>query len=138
MPAKPVPNRAWDITGDRDAVLRIGQQRLRLADIHGVTLAAGQERDFLASLLTCTMYLLVAGVFLILVLLGGWRDRFLLATSFFAVVGLTSVVDICLATPVKLYTLRITTGDAGVVDFTSADAMQVDALMLALQRAGKA
>ncbi len=126
------------MTGGANPILRIGEQRLRVADIRTVALTASQERDFLGSLLNFSAYLIVAGVFMVLALQGGWRERFLLATLFFAIVGLTSLIDITLATPIRLFRLRITTADQHTVDFTSADAREVDALMVALQRAGKA
>ena len=55
--------------------LRIGGQHLALADVHGFTLSAHQERDFLASLFNCSVYLLVGAFFLVLVVQGGCRSR---------------------------------------------------------------
>ena len=131
-------NRPWDLNGGADAMLRIGQQRLRVADIRGVSIVANSERDFSPSLLNYSAYLTVAAIFMILVVQAGWRERFLLATLFFAIVGFTSLIDIGLATRIKLYRLRIATADGGAVDFVSADAAEVDRLAAALRRAGKA
>jgi hypothetical protein len=133
-------NRPWDLdlSGGADAILRIGQQRLRVADIRGLSIVAHSERDFLGNLLNYSAYLIVAGIFMILVVQAGWRERFLLSTLFFAIVGFTSLIDIGLATRIKLYRLRIATVDGGAVDFVSADAGEVDRLAAALQRAGKA
>jgi Family of unknown function (DUF6232) len=121
-----------------DGVLRIGQQRVRVADIRGVAFDATIERDFLGSMLNYSAYLIVAAIFMVLVVQAGWRERFLLSTIFFAIVGFTSLVDIGLATRIKLYRLRIATADGGAFDFVSADGAEVDRLAAALRRAGKA
>jgi Family of unknown function (DUF6232) len=127
-------NRPWDITG---GTLRIGRQRVRLADVQGASPIAREERDFLASLLNYSAYLIFAGIFMVLVVQAGWRERFLLATIFFAIVGFTSILDVGLATRVRLYRLRIALADGGSLDFTTADAGEVDRLTLALRQAGR-
>jgi Family of unknown function (DUF6232) len=130
-------NRPWEIIGGADGTLRIGRQRLPLGSIRGVSMSAAQEKDFLGSLLNYSAYLIVAAIFMVLVVQAGWRERFLLATVFFAIVGLTSMIDIVLATRVKLYRLQIATASGAIVDFVSADAAEVDRLAAALKRAGR-
>ena len=109
-----------------------------VADIKGVGLAANEERDVLPSLFNYSWYLLVAAVFLILVVHGGWRERFLLATLFFAIVGFTSLIDIVIANRIRLYRLRIATVHGAVVEFVSSKPAEVDALFAVLRQAGKA
>lgn len=127
------PNRPWDVTGD--GTLRIGARRLALADIQGFEATAHQERDFLASLFNYVAYLAVATVMLVLVVQAGARDRFLLVTLFFVVVGAASLLDIARTSRIGFYRLRIRTTQ-GPLDFTSADAGEVDRLIAALRRAG--
>ena len=130
-----LPNRPWEIAGRADLVLRIGARRLRLADVGSFELSAHEERDFMASLFNYSVYLVVAAIFLILVVHAGWRERFLLATIFFAIVGFTSLVDVRKANPIRLYRLRLRAA-GGPVDFTSANPAEVDDLAAALRRAG--
>ena len=129
------PNRPWEIAGRAEPMVRIGERRLRLADIRSLQLSAHEERDFLPSLFNYSVYLMVAAVFLILVVHAGWRERFLLATVFFAIVGFTSLVDVGKANPIRLYRLRLQVAD-GPVDFTSSAAHEVDDLAAALRNAG--
>ena len=139
MPFYNSVNRPWDITADAtsgaNGTLRIGQQRLRLADIQGISRGATQERDFLGSLLNYSAYLAVAGIFMILVVQAGWRERFLLATIFFAIVGFTSLIDIVLSSRIRLYRLTIVTNDGRNVGFVTADAAEADRLTAALHAA---
>lgn len=129
------PNRSWEIAGRADPVVRIGARRLRLAEVTSFGLSAHEERDFLPSLFNYSVYLIVAAIFLILVVHAGWRERFLLATVFFAIVGFTSLVDVWKANPIRLYRLRLAAA-GGAVDFTSADPAEVDRLASALRQAG--
>jgi hypothetical protein len=138
MQLKGATNRAWDITGAADGSLRIGNRWLPLAEIRGVRIAANSERDFLGSLLNYSAYLIVAAMFMIFVLQAGWRERFLLATVFFFIVGSSSLIDIWQSRRIKLYKLTIERTDGSVVDFTSADPREVDRLAAALRQAGKA
>lgn len=128
----------WELSAADNGTLRIGLKRFALRDVVRMSPSAHEERDFLASLFNYSVYLLVAAVFLILVVQAGWRERFLLATVFFAIVGFTSIADIGKAHRIKLYRLRITMRDGRQVDFTSADATVVDGLAAALRRAGVA
>ncbi len=137
MQPKIVANNPWDITGTGGDVLRVGSRRLLLADVRSFQMSAHQERDVLASMLNYSAYLVVAAIFMVLVVQAGWRERFLLATIFFAVVGLTSLIDIGRATSIRLYRLSIVTNDGGNIDFVSPDPAQVDGLARALRRAGK-
>ena len=138
MQLSPSTHCPWEITGGREAELRVGEQRVRLADIHRVSRTANEERDFLANLLNYSAYLTVAAAFLVLVVQAGWRERFLLSTLFFAIVGCTSLIDIGRANRIRLYRIRIITADKQAIDFVSAKAEEVDALFAALRRAGKA
>lgn len=136
MPFHNSINRPWDITTDPSLVggksLRIGHQRVALENIRNISRAASQERDFLGSLLNYSAYLIVAGIFLVLVVQGGWRDRFLLAMIFFAIVGFTSLIDIGLSNRIRLYQLTITTRDGKIIAFTTANAAEADQLLSAL------
>jgi Family of unknown function (DUF6232) len=136
MPFHNSVNRPWTITypatGRSGGVLRIGKQTVPLSDLRSVSLRATQEKDFLGSLLNYSAYLIVAAVFMVLVVQAGWRERFLLATIFFAIVGFTSLVDIGLASRIRLYRLSIETADGRTIDFTTADAAEADRLTAAL------
>ena len=59
-----LPNRPWEIAGRAEPMVRIGERRLRLADIRSFQLSAHEERDFLPSLFNYSVYLMVAAVFL--------------------------------------------------------------------------
>ncbi len=131
-------NRPWEIAGAAEPTLRIGRQELSLREICGISPSAHQERDFHASLLNYSAYLIVAAIFLVLVVQAGWRERFLLVTVFFAAIGFTSLVDIGRASRIRLYRLTITKSDGSQVQFTSADPAEVDRLADALRRAGVA
>ena len=131
-------NRPWEIIGDvgrGTATLRIGHQRVALADVREISPDATRERDFLGSLFNYSAYLIVAAIFMVLVVQGGWRERFLLATVFFAIVGATSLIDIGLSTRIQLYRLTIATGDGQTIDFTTADAAEADRLTATLTAA---
>ena len=136
MPFHNSINRPWDITSDRGSggspSLRIGQHRVQLTNIQGISRVATQERDFLGSLLNYSAYLVVAAIFMVLVVQGGWRERFLLATLFFSVVGFTSLIDIGLSNRIRLYRLSITTRDGQILEFTTANASEADSLLAAL------
>ncbi len=136
MPFYNSSNRPWAITyanaGRSDGILRVGQQRLALTDIRSISRDASQEKDFLGCLLNYSVYLIVAAIFMVLVVQAGWRERFLLATIFFAIVGMTSLIDIGLASRIRLYRLTIQTHDGRTVDFTTADAAEADRLTAAL------
>ena len=136
MPFHNSINRPWDITTDQvsggSPSLRIGQRRVQVANIQGISRVATQERDFLGSLLNYSAYLIVAGIFLVLVVQAGWRERFLLATIFFAVVGVTSLIDMGLSNRIRLYRLSITTRDGQILEFTTANASEADRLLAAL------
>lgn len=136
MPFHNSINRPWAITypaaGRSGGVLRIGKQSIALSDLRSISRAATQEKDFLGSLLNYSAYLIVAGIFLVLVVQAGWRERFLLGTVFFAIVGFTSLIDIGLASRIRLYRLSIETADGRIIDFTTADAAEADRLTAAL------
>ncbi len=136
MPFYNSVNRPWDITTDPTAIgrksLRIGHQRVPLEDIRGIARTASQERDFLGSLLNYSAYLFVAGIFMLLVVQAGWRERFFLATIFFAIVGFTSLIDIGLSNRIHLYQLTITTRDGKILEFTTANAAEADLLLATL------
>lgn len=136
MPFYNNSNRPWAITYPSDdrsnGVLRVGQQRLALTDVRSISRCASQERDFLGSLLNYSVYLSVAAIFLVLVVQAGWRERFLLGTVFFAIVGVTSLIDIGLASRLRLYRLTIEMIDGRMIEFTTADAAEADRLTAAL------
>lgn len=137
MQPKLAGNHPWDISGTSRDVLRIGNQRVPLAAIRGFRLSAQEERDFLGSLLNYSAYLTVAAIFMVLVVQASWRERFLLATIFFAIVGFTSLIDVGRASRIRLYRLTMNLADGGNVEFVSADPTQVDQLADALRQAGK-
>jgi Family of unknown function (DUF6232) len=134
MPHSSTVNEPWSIAAGPDGVLRIGQKRVPVREIRRYTMQAGQERDYLASLLNCSIYMVVAAAFLMLVVHFGWRERFLLGTIFFALVASTSIIDILTASPVRLYRVRIETITGETICFTSADARQIDKLAHTLDR----
>ena len=141
MPFHNNSNRPWEIIGDAGrgtATLRIGHQRVALADVREISRDATRERDFLGCLLNYSAYLIVAAIFMILVVQAGWRERFLLATVFFAIVGTTSLIDIGLSTRIQLYRLTIATGDGQTIDFITAEAAEADRLTEALTAAIRA
>lgn len=139
MQPRRAANNPWDISGagTTAAVLRIGSRRVALADIRGYELSARQERDIQGGMLNYSAYLTVAAIFMVLVVQAGWRERFLLATGFFAIVGFTSIADIVRANRIRLYRMKLMLGDGGTAEFVSADPVQVDSLVFALRRAGK-
>jgi hypothetical protein len=106
-------NNPWEISGGADGVLRIGARHVSLAEITGFELSAHQERDILGCLLNYAAYLIVTAVFMIFVGQAGWRERFLLGTLFFAVVGATSLIDIRQANRIRLYRVKIAIGSGG-------------------------
>lgn len=136
MPFHNSINRPWAITypaaGRSGGELRIGKQSIALSDLRSISRDATQEKDFLGCLLNYSAYLIVAGIFLVLVVQAGWRERFLLGTVFFAIVGFTSLIDIGLASRIRLYRLSIETADGRIIDFTTADAAEADQLTAAL------
>ncbi len=136
MPFHNSINRPWAITypaaGRSGGELRIGKQSIALSDQRSISRDATQEKDFLGCLLNYSAYLIVAGIFLVLVVQAGWRERFLLGTVFFAIVGFTSLIDIGLASRIRLYRLSIETADGRIIDFTTADAAEADQLTAAL------
>ena len=129
-------NRPWDITTDQvsggSPSLRIGHRRVQVTNIQGISRVATQERDFLGSLLNYSAYLIIAAIFMVLVVQAGWRERFLLATIFFAIVGATSLIDIGLSNRIRLYRLSITTRDGKILEFTTANASEADQLLATL------
>ncbi len=132
-----LPTQPWDVTGGPNGCLRIGLRTVPLSDVRRTVPRAYEERDFQGSLLNFSVYLVIAAIFLILVVVGGWRERFLLMTVFLGLVGITSLIDMRHANPIRLYCLTIELVDGERIDFTSASADEVDRLSLALQMAAK-
>ena len=128
--------RPWQLTSAGGGTLRIGHQYVALRDIRGQAMSAHEERDFMASLFNYSVYLVVAAVFLVLVVQGGWRERFLLATIFFAVVGATSLFDVCQAHRIRLYKLTLKLADGRTLDYTSGEPGEINALSAALRQVG--
>lgn len=127
-------HRPWALTGPTDDVLRIGDRRLPLATIRGFDLSVEDERDFLASLLSYTLYLILAAACLVLVVQAGWRDRFLIGCGFTALIAISNLIDIGRATRIRLYRLRLTCADGTITDFVSPKASEVEALSALLRR----
>lgn len=65
------------------------------------------ERDIDGQILNFSIYLLIAAAFLIAVVEMGWQSRFLLATGFFAAVGLMSMVDVILANRITYWRIDV-------------------------------
>lgn len=128
----PLPNRPWDITSGSGGRLRVGQRTVPLSDIRRATPKAYEERDFLGSLLNFSVYLTIAAVFLILVVVAGWRERFLLMTVFLGLVGITSLIDMWQSNRIRLYCLTIDLVGGERIEFTSASADEVDRLIQAI------
>jgi hypothetical protein len=135
MQEQSASNRPWDISPAAGGTLRIGSQHLLLAKVHGIAASAREERDFLGCLLNYSAYLIVAAIFLVLVVQVHWRERFLLGTLFFALVGFTSLIDIWRTKGIRLYQLAITLTDGNSIIFTSVDPTEVDRLAAALRPA---
>lgn len=55
-----------------------------------------------------------------------------MGTVFFAIVGVTSLIDIGLASRLRLYRLTIEMLDGRMIEFTTADAAEADRLTAAL------
>jgi hypothetical protein len=138
MEKQPASKRPWDISSAAGGTLRIGNQRLPLAKVHGISVTTREERDFLGCLLNYSAYLIVAAIFLVLVVQAEWRERFLLATLFYALVGFTSLLDIWRTNGIGLYQLATTLTDGNSVIFTSADPTEFDRLSAVLQPVCKA
>ena len=77
----------------------------------------------------------MAALFVVLVVHGDSRPRFLLVTAFFTAVALSSLIDVVAAHRIRLYRLVLDTTDGRQVTFTSPDPAEVDRLALAVQAA---
>lgn len=86
----------------------IGGRVVARAAIRCVAVIRQQERDIDGQLFNFSVYLLIAAVFLIGVVEIGWRSRFLLATGFFAAVGLMSLVDVITANRLAYWRIDVT------------------------------
>lgn len=137
MQPEPYANRPWSLTGPAGDVLRIGARQLPLAEIRGFEIGVEDARDYQASLLNYSIYSMLAAVFLVLVVQAGWRERFLIATCFFALIAVSGLIDIGQANRIRLFRLRMRLVGGGTLDFVSAEAWEVEALAATLRQAGR-
>ncbi len=86
----------------------IGERLVPRSAIRSVVVIRQTERDIDGQLFNFSVYLLIAAVFLIAVVEMGWRTRFLLATGFFAAVGLMSLVDVITANRLAYWRIDVT------------------------------
>lgn len=127
--------RATSSSGGR-GFLRIGQRRIALEEIEVIQPDEARERPIAGLLLGAIGFLVSAAIIAYLVLDQGWRQRYLIASSFLAFLAIAGLAEIFKAKPQSFFQIKIHTRTQGVVTFASADAREVEAFLAALAAAG--
>lgn len=124
--------RMWDrLSFGEGATLRLGDKHIRLADVRAVERSDHSERDYQGVLVMGCVFTAAAALLMIGVLDYGMRERFLLGSAIFFVLGLTSLYEAATSTTLRFVRLRIAT-TGGETLFTTADLADAAALELVL------
>jgi hypothetical protein len=129
--------RPWAIEPRAEGVLlRLGAERIALADIAAYEAAEHHERDLDGQVLGFSAYLLLACAFLLGVVVEGWRTRFLIAVALFVGIGLASGLEALQLKRIRVFRLRIAARSGRTLTFTTAREAEIKALVGALEAAG--
>ena len=109
------------------AVLRVGAKRLAIADIRSISREVAAERDINGLIFMGAAFMFASVFFMVGVIDGGWRERFLIAAAIFFGLAFVSLTESFGIRPVRYVRLRIATASGDVV-FTTPDQADADAL----------
>ncbi len=114
-------------------MLRMGSKHIRLADVTSVERIDHAERDFQGVLLMGCVFSTASAILFVGVYEYGMRERFLLGSFIFLVLGLISLYEAATCTTFRFVQLRIGLAH-GENLYTTADADDAAALELVLAK----
>ena len=114
-------------------MLRMGAKHIRLTDVTSVERIEHAERDFQGVLMMGAIFTTASAIFFVGVYEYGMRDRFLLGSFIFLVLGVISLYEAATSTTFRFVQLRIGLAH-GETLYTTADAADAAALELVLAK----
>ena len=130
----------WWIEGGRDGArarfVRFGQQQIAIDDITGMSLEEVREHTGVGLLTGGVFFVLSAGVMAYYVFDAGARERFLLGSAFFAMLGTASLLEARWLPSVSHFELTFTLKDGSRAAFASSDRADIQTLALRLVAEG--
>ena len=115
-------------TGGQGAILRLGRDRVSVADIRSIEREYETDRDIGGLSAMGGVFLLASTWLIIGVCEWGWRTRFLIGAVILLALSFVSLTETLSIGQVRFVRLRIATRDRDVV-FTTANAADAEALL---------
>lgn len=133
--------RRYGVTDDRrtpvaQRVVWFGTHRIAVADIVAVEPSQAFDRPVSGLFVAASSFIAIAAVFAFLVFDNGWRDRYLIATALFAVLGAAGFRETIHAKAQRFFEVRIATRTNGQVAFASVDDRETRDFLEMLQQEG--
>ena len=100
-------------------ILRLGQQRVALSDIAGVSREDVVETDMKGKALMAFWFILAASLFVMGVVEWGWRTRFLLASFVTFAIAMTCLSEAARPARIGIVRLTIRLKTGGAISFAS-------------------
>lgn len=130
------PPRPWEIL-EKDyrgspALLRVGSRRVALADVHDFRKEFCSEPNVDGHLMTISLFMLTAAVFVLLALLQLIRMRFLLATAIFAAIGFSGLAELRKLSRIETHRVRISLRSGDGIEFVTTIPAEAEALCAVL------
>lgn len=116
--------------------VRFGQRQIAIADITAMSLEEVREHTASGLLTGGVLFVLAAGLMAYLVFDAGGRERFLLGSAFFAMLGIASLLEAKWLPHVSHFELTFTLKDGSRAVFASSDRADIQALALRLAAEG--
>lgn len=117
-------------------VVWFGTHRIAVADIVAVEASQTNDKPVSGLFIAASAFVAVAAIFAFLVFDNGWRDRFLIATALFAVLGAAGFREMIHAKAQRFFEIRLATRSNGHVAFASVDEGETRDFLEMLQQEG--
>lgn len=130
----------WWIEGGRDdspaRFVRFGQQQIAIADITAMSLEEVREHTAQGLFMGGVFFVLGASIMAYSVFDAGARERFLLGSAFFAMLGVASLMEASWLPSISHFELTLTLKDGRQTVFSTPDRADIQALALRLAAEG--
>jgi hypothetical protein len=117
-------------------MLRLGSRRLPLGDVTGFDYIKHRARDRHGRIVGALVFAVLCAIVMVGVFGFGWRERYLIAVVFLAMLSLTALGDVLHLNQIRYLELRIRTRRGETVPFVVADQAEADALAGLLMERG--
>ncbi len=117
-------------------VLAFGGHAIPLAEATSYGFTERRDWDVDGQMLNFAAYMGAACVFLLLVTVGEWRDRFLIGTACFGILGLMALTDVFNARVISVYEVTIARRGAAAVTFSTGSLQEAQRICALLAEHG--